>query len=606
MLNHPCNCNVYIMQIKEKISLLPTSPGVYQFLDEGGVVIYVGKAKSLRSRVSSYFTQSRDHSAKVRALVRHIVDLRHIVVDSEYDALLLENNLIKELQPRYNIMLKDSKSYPWICVSREAFPRIYSTRKLTRSAGEYFGPYASVSMQHAILELIKGLYPLRTCRHNLSEQMIARGRYSVCLEYHIGNCKGACEGKESEAEYQRYIDAAREILRGNLKPAEVFFGDQMTQLSQELKFEEAEKVKNKLLLLENYSHRSVIVSPTLTNLEVVNILVEDGVYCNRMKVVGGAVINSYTFELRNVMEESPQELLSFALASMGRLPSEVVVPFVPSTEFEGVQFTTPQRGDKVKLLELSMKNCKLFRLEKMRYLEKSDPTRHGDMLMEKMKRELQMSVEPRHIECFDNSNIQGSSPVAACVVFKDGKPSKKDYRHYNIKTVVGANDFASMREIVERRYRRLLEENQPLPQLIVIDGGKGQLGAAIGALEELGLMGKIEIVGLAKRLEELFFVGRADPVYLDKRGATLKVLMQLRDEAHRFGITFHRQKRSIHFLRSELESISGLGQVSIDKLLKKYKTIPRMRKAHTSELAELIGEKRAAIFVDFYAQKPEN
>ncbi len=590
------------MQIKEKISLLPTSAGVYQFLDSQGVVIYVGKAKNLRSRVGSYFVESRDHSVKVRALVRHIAELRHIVVDSEYDALLLENNLIKELQPRYNILLKDSKSYPWICISREAFPRIFSTRRIDKREGDYFGPYASISMQNAVLELIRGLYPLRSCRHNLAPDQIKKGKYSVCLEYHIGNCKGCCVGKESPEQYAKYIASARAILRGDLSSAEEFFGEQMLRLASELKFEEAEKTKAKLTLLENYSARSIIVSPTLTNIDVVNILVEDGVYCNRMRVVGGAVVNSYTFEMRNTMDETPAELLSFALAHLDQLAHEVVVPFQPSTAFEGHELVEPKRGDRVKLLELSMKNCKLFRVEKMKYIEKSDPEQHTNRLMQKMRRELAIAAEPRHIECFDNSNIQGSSPVAACVVFKDGRPSKREYRHYNIKTVVGANDFASMREIVGRRYRRLLEEGEPLPQLIVIDGGKGQLGAAVEALEELGLLGQIEIVGLAKRLEELFFVGRADPLYLDKRGETLKVIMQLRDEAHRFGITFHRQKRSIAFLKSELEGIPGLGRVSIDKLLKKYKTISRMQKASTQEMSELIGEQRAKAFFDFYAK----
>lgn len=590
------------MQIKEKIALLPTTPGVYQYLDAEGTVIYVGKAKNLRSRVSSYFTESKDHSPKVKALVRNIADIQHVVVDTEYDALLLENNLIKELQPRYNILLKDSKSYPWICVSKEHFPRVFSTRRIEKREGDYFGPYASVSMQHAILELIKGLYPIRNCRLNMSSEALAKKQYSVCLEYHIGNCRGACVGKETEHEYAQYIINAREILKGNLSPATRFFGDRMTALADDLKFEEAEKVKNKLLLLENYSHRSIIVSPSLSNIDIVNLMIDDGVYCNHMRVVHGAIIQSYTFELRNVLDESPEELLSFALGNIENLAREVVVPFIPSDEAllgGGRSYVVPQRGDKVKLLELSLKNCKLFRIEKLKYIEKTDPEKHTTRLMERMKRDLELDGEPRHIECFDNSNIQGSSPVASCVVFRDGKPFKRDYRHYNIKTVIGANDFASMREIVFRRYKRLLEEGEPLPQLIVIDGGKGQLGAAIEALSELGIQGQIRIVGLAKRLEELFYAGDPTPHYLDKRGETLKVIMQLRDEAHRFGITFHRQKRSIAFLKSELEDIPGLGKVSADKLLKKYKTISRMRKAPFEELSELIGESRARDFQAF-------
>lgn len=590
------------MQIKEKIALLPTTPGVYQYLDAEGTVIYVGKAKNLRSRVSSYFTESKDHSPKVKALVRNIADIQHVVVDTEYDALLLENNLIKELQPRYNILLKDSKSYPWICVSKEHFPRVFSTRRIEKREGDYFGPYASVSMQHAILELIKGLYPIRNCRLNMSSEALAKKQYSVCLEYHIGNCRGACVGKETEHEYAQYIINAREILKGNLSPATRFFGDRMTALADDLKFEEAEKVKNKLLLLENYSHRSIIVSPSLSNIDIVNLMIDDGVYCNHMRVVHGAIIQSYTFELRNVLDESPEELLSFALGNIENLAREVVVPFIPSDEAllgGGRSYVVPQRGDKVKLLELSLKNCKLFRIEKLKYIEKTDPEKHTNRLMERMKRDLELDGEPRHIECFDNSSIQGSSPVASCVVFRDGKPFKRDYRHYNIKTVIGANDFASMREIVFRRYKRLLEEGEPLPQLIVIDGGKGQLGAAIEALSELGIQGQIRIVGLAKRLEELFYAGDPTPHYLDKRGETLKVIMQLRDEAHRFGITFHRQKRSIAFLKSELEDIPGLGKVSADKLLKKYKTISRMRKAPFEELSELIGESRARDFQAF-------
>lgn len=590
------------MQIKEKIALLPTTPGVYQYFDKQGTVIYVGKAKNLRSRVSSYFNDSKEHSPKVRALVRNIADLKHIGVDTEYDALLLENNLIKELQPRYNILLKDSKSYPWICLSAEPFPKIFSTRRVDKKQGEYFGPYASVSMQHAVMELIKGLYPLRTCRLNLSEEQIHKKKYSVCLEYHIGNCKAPCVDKISETEYSIYINAAREILRGNLKSAQTFFGERMHQLAADLKFEEAEKVKNKLLLLENYSHRSIIVSPTLNDIDIVNILIEDGVYCNRMRVVRGAVVNSYTFEMRSVLDETPQELLSFALANIENLSGEVVVPYLPDEGFVKtvVNFTVPIRGDKVKLLDLSLKNCKLFRIEKLKYIEKTDPERHTTRLMQRMKEDLNLTIEPRHIECFDNSNIQGSSPVASCVVFRDGRPCKKDYRHYNIKTVVGANDFASMREIVGRRYKRLLDEGEPLPQLIVIDGGKGQLGAAVEALEEIGLVGKIQIVGLAKRLEEIFFAGKSAPLYLDKRGDTLKVLMYLRDEAHRFGITFHRQKRSIAFLKSELENIPSIGKVSIEKLLKKYKTVSRMRKATIDEMSELIGEERARAFFEYF------
>ncbi|MEG1954560.1 MAG: excinuclease ABC subunit UvrC [Mucinivorans sp.] len=595
------------MTIGEKVSLLPTSPGVYQFLDSSGTIIYVGKAKSLRHRVSSYFAPSADHPPKVQALVRQVVDIRHTVVSTEQDALLLENNLIKELQPHYNILLKDAKSYPWICISQEPFPRIFSTRRFIKSVGEYYGPYSSISTQRTVLELIKGLFPIRSCHLNLGAQQIARGKYSLCLEYHIGQCRGGCVGKESEQEYGRYIVAAREILKGDLSLATDFFGAQMVKLSAQLKFEQAEKVKNKLRLLEDYSHRSVIVSPTLGSLDTVYILSDQGLnFCNHLRVRQGAIISSYTFELRALLDETPQELLAFALSNIESLSGrEVVVPFLPTQDDEqlSIRLTVPQRGDKLRLLELSERNCRLARLEKLKYMEKSDPEQHTTRLMNKMRTELGLNVEPRHIECFDNSNIQGSSPVASCVVFRDGRPSKKEYRHFNIKTVVGADDFASMQEIVFRRYRRLLDEGGELPQIVLIDGGKGQLGSAVGALTELGFEDKVQVIGIAKRMEELFFAGHPEPLCLDKRGETLRTLMHLRDEAHRFGITFHRQKRSLAFLRSSLEDIPKLGDSSIDKLLKKYHTIARMKKASQQELAELIGAQRALSFIQYFQDK---
>lgn len=529
--------------MKDKVSLLPTDAGIYQFLDSTGTVIYVGKAKNLRSRVSSYFNSDKDHSPKVRALVRHIVDMRHVVVDSEQDALLLENNLIKELQPRYNILLKDAKSYPWICITSEPFPRVISTRRLERSKGEYFGPYSSVGMQRAILELVRELYPLRTCTLNLSPQAIARGKYAVCLKYHMNHCKGGCVGRESAETYQTYIDQVRDILRGSLATARKMLDREMHLSAATLRFEEAESYKKKLLLLEDYSHKSVIVSPTLGTLDVVNMEFDGSrAYCNHLRVVDGAVIGSYTFELVAHLDETPGEVLAFAMMHLDLQAPQTVVPFMPSEN--GDRCFVPQRGDKVRLLELSAKNCTFFRLEKLKNLERKDPEKHVDRIMENMRRELNMATEPRHIECFDNSNLQGTYPVAACVVFRNGKPSKRDYRHFNIKTVIGANDYASMEEIVLRRYKRMLDEGQNLPELIVIDGGKGQLGAAYGALRELGLENRIKIVGLAKRLEEVFYVGDPTPHYLDKKGETLRILMYLRDEAHRFGITFHRNKRS--------------------------------------------------------------
>lgn len=600
-------------QVKEKVALLPDSPGVYQFLNAEGTIIYVGKAKNLKRRVSSYFVSRADHPRKVQVMVRQIADLRHIVVGSEADALLLENNLIKELQPRYNILLKDSKSYPWIVVKNEPFPRIFSTRKFVKDGSSYFGPYSSVTMQRAVLELIRGLYPLRTCKLNLSPQAIAKGTYSVCLEYHIGNCLGPCVGQLSEKAYADYIASAKNILRGDLRPAQEYFTAEMKRLAAGLHFEQAAQVKEKLELLSNYSSRSVIVSATLTNLEVVYVLNDEGAsFCNHMRIVHGAVVHSFTFEMRGRLDETPDELLAFALGQIFAdareagtpLPREVIVPLQPDPElFPTVNFTVPQRGDKLELLRLAEKNCKLARLEKFKQIERTDPDRHTDRIMAKMQKDLKLPVEPRYIECFDNSNIQGTNPVASCVVFRDGRPSRKDYRHFNIKTVVGANDFASMEEVLTRRYGRLLAENQPLPDLIVIDGGKGQLSFAFAALEKLGLRGKVSVVGLAKRMEEVYFPGDPLPHYLDKTGESLRILMHIRDEAHRFGITFHRQKRSINFLKSELESVPGLGKTSIDRLLKRYRTLARMSRTPEPELAELIGPQRARILLDYLHQR---
>lgn len=586
--------------LPEKVAALPHLPGVYIFSDSSDTIIYVGKAKDLRQRVTSYFNPSGDHSPKVRALVRQIHSLRHIVVDTENDALLLENNLIKQHQPRYNILLKDSKSYPWICISNEAFPRIYSTRRVTRDGSSYFGPYASISIQRTVLELIRGLYPLRSCRHNLSPENIARGKYTVCLEYHIGNCRGGCEGRESPEQYAEYIRHAREILRGEMSPAADFFDTQMREFAAELKFEQAEKTRLKLERLNDYRHRSIIVSPSIRSLDVVSLLTDERTsYCTHIKVSLGAIISSYTFELRNSLDESPGEILGFALGQISGLGREIVVPF----EAQGYpDCTVSQRGDKLKLLELAQKNNRLYRLEKLKYIEKTDPERHTDRIMARMKTDLNLSHEPRHIECFDNSNIQGSHPVAACVVFRDGRPAKRDYRHYNIKGVLGPNDFASMEEVVERRYSRLVTEQEPLPQLIVIDGGKGQLSSALAALDRLAL--RIPVIGLAKRMEEIYFPGDPTPLYLDKNGETLKVLMQIRDEAHRFGITFHRQKRSIALIKSELESVPSLGKVSIDKLLTKYRTIARIKQAAPTELAALVGKARAEQLLAYFSDNP--
>ncbi len=591
------------MTIQEKVALLPGRPGIYQFLNAEGVVIYVGKAKDLRKRVSSYFIQQAARPRKVEVMIRSIADLRHTVVDSERDALLLENNLIKELQPRYNILLKDGKSYPWICIRNEPFPRVFSTRKFVKDGSQYFGPYSSVMMQRAVLELIRGLYPLRNCKLNLSPEAIAKGTYSVCLEYHIGNCKAPCVGLQNLDEYTANIAAIREILRGDLRPAEDFFAAEMSRLSERMEFERAATVKDKLALLSEYNSRSVIVSTHLTGLDVVYVLSDaDGTFCNHLRIVRGAVVHSYTFELRGRLDETPRELLSFALGQiLASLPDdapamrEVVVPFLPDApeQFELQEFSIPKRGDKLELLRLAEKNCVLARLEKFKHIEKTDPDRHAERLMNNMQSDLHMLAQPRHIECFDNSNIQGASPVAACVVFRDGRPSRNEYRHFNIKTVVGANDFASMEEVLTRRYTRLLEEGQALPDLIVIDGGKGQLSFAFEALEKIGLRGRVKVIGLAKRLEEIYYPGDPVPHYLDKNSETLRVLMHIRDEAHRFGITFHRKKRSQAFIRSELDNIPGVGKGSVEKLMKKYRTVMRIKAAPPDELATLIGKAPA-------------
>lgn len=595
--------------LKEKVALLPDAPGVYQFLNADGVIIYVGKAKNLKRRVSSYFVSRADHTRKVMVMVGQIVDMRHIVVESEADALLLENNLIKELQPRYNILLKDGKSFPWTCIKNEPFPRIFSTRTMIKDGSLYFGPYSSLTMQKAVLELIRGLYPIRTCKLNLSPAAVAKGTYSVCLEYHIGNCKGPCVGLETESEYNEYITAAKNILRGDLRSAEDYFTAEMARFSAGMEFEQAARAKDKLERLAHYNSRSVIVSSTLTNLNVVYILADEGTaFCNHMRIVRGAVVQSFTFEMRNRLDETPQELLNFALGEILNdaresgevMPREIIVPFGPDRElFPAQTFTIPKRGDKLELLQLAEKNCKLARLEKFKQIEQTDPDRHTNRIMAKMQKDLHLPVEPRHIECFDNSNIQGTNPVASCVVFRDGKPSKREYRHFNIKTVVGANDFASMEEILTRRYSRVLEEEGDLPDLIVIDGGKGQLSFAFAAIERLGLRERVSMIGLAKRMEEVYYPGDSLPHYLDKKGETLRILMHIRDEAHRFGINFHRQKRSINFLKSDLEQVPGLGSTSIERLLKKYKTLKRMQATPETELAELVGARRAKILLDY-------
>ncbi|BDB54146.1 UvrABC system protein C [Flavobacterium ammoniigenes] len=586
-----------------QIQTLPDNPGVYQYYDKDGKILYVGKAKNLKKRVSSYFNKIHD-TAKTNVLVKKIVTIKHIVVPTETDALLLENNLIKTLQPRYNVLLRDDKSYPWLCIKKEPFSRIFSTRRMVKDGSEYFGPYTSFKTVSTILDLIKELYPLRTCNYDLSATNIQSGKFKVCLEYRIGNCKGPCEGYESVEEYQKQVNAIREILKGNFKESMKDFKRLMNELAQEMRFEEAQKIKEKIEILENYQSRSTIINPKITNIDVFSIVSdESAAYVNFLQISHGSIIRSHTMEIKKKLEETDEELLELAIIELRErfqlLSKEIIVPFEIDLG-ENIKITVPQLGDKKQILDLSLRNAKYYRIEQLKQLQIVDPDRHVNRIMAQMQKDLRLPVEPRHIECFDNSNIQGTNPVSACVVFKDGKPSKKDYRHFNIKTVEGPNDFASMEEVVYRRYKRLLDENQPLPQLIIIDGGKGQLSSALKSIDDLGLRGKITIIGIAKRLEELFYPGDSIPLYLDKKSETLKVIQQLRNEAHRFGITHHRDKRSKAALNSSIESIPGIGEKTMTTLIQHFKSVKRLKLATEKEISEVVGLSKAKKITDFY------
>ena len=586
-----------------QIQTLPDNPGVYQYYDKEGKILYVGKAKNLKKRVASYFNKVHD-TAKTNVLVKKIVTIKHIVVPTETDALLLENNLIKTLQPRYNVLLRDDKTYPWICIKKEPFSRIFSTRRMIKDGSEYFGPYTSFKTVHTILELIKELYPLRTCNFDLSQNNIDNHKFKVCLEYHIGNCKGGCEGHETLENYQKQIEAIREILKGNFAASMKDFKRLMTDLAQNMRFEEAQKIKEKIEILENYQSRSTIINPKITNIDVFSIVSdESAAFVNFLQISHGSVIRSHTLEIKKKLDETDEELLELAIIELRErfqlLSREIIVPFDVAVG-ENIKVTVPQLGDKKQILELSVRNAKFYRIEQLKQLQIVDPERHVNRIMAQMQKDLRLSVEPRHIECFDNSNIQGTNPVAACVVFKDGKPSKKDYRHFNIKTVEGPNDFASMEEVVYRRYKRLLDEKQPLPNLIIIDGGKGQLSSALKIMDELDLRGKIAIIGIAKRLEELFYPGDSVPLYLDKKSETLKIIQQLRNEAHRFGITFHRDKRSKAALNSSLESIPGIGEKTMLTLLQHFKSVKRLKTSTESEISDVVGVSKAKKISDFY------
>lgn len=586
-----------------QIATLPDAPGVYQFYDKQKKLLYIGKAKNLQKRVPSYFNKEHDN-ARTRIMVKKIHSISHIVVDTETDALLLENNLIKKYQPRYNVLLKDDKSYPWICVKKEPFPRVFMTRRLIKDGSQYYGPYTQMRTVQTLLELIRGLYPLRTCKYDLSADKISSGKYKVCLEYHIGNCLGACEGHQELEDYQQQIDAIHQILKGNFKASLLQFKAKMNQHAADLEFEAAAAIKDKIEILENYQARSTVVSPKIVDTEVYSIRSdEDFGYVNFLQVAFGSIVRSHTIELKKKLDESDKALLELAFVELRQRfnlqAKNVIAPHKINTP-DGVEVTVPKQGDKMKLLELSLRNAKYFRLDRLKQAKIVDPDRHQKRIMAQMKKDLRLPVLPEHIECFDNSNLQGSNPVAACVVFKRGKPSKKEYRKFNIKTVTGPDDFASMEEVVYRRYKRLLDENQPLPNLIVIDGGKGQLSSALKSLERLELRGKISIIGIAKRLEELFYPDDPIPLYLDKTSETLKVIQQLRNEAHRFGITFHRQKRSKEAIDSVLESIPGVGQKTIETLLRTFKSPARLKKASFDDISAVVGPHRAQKVMDYF------
>ena len=588
------------ISLKEQVALLPMSAGCYLFENSKGEVIYVGKAKHLRNRVRSYFVESRDHSAKVRVMVRQIASMRHIVVDSETDALLLENSLIKTLQPRYNILLKDDKSYPWIAITAEEFPRILSTRQIVRDGSQYYGPYGSISAQRAVLDFIREALPLRICRQKMSEESVAKSKHSACLQYHLGNCKAPCIGRCSREEYKGFIDIATSVLKGDLRPVRSYLEGEMMRAAEELRFEVAARYKARLDALERYASRSVIVSAKMGDVDVFALLVDDDeAYCNFLRVRNGSITAVHTATIAVGVESDEREMMTLGIQHIkeniaGELAREVLVSHLPYEElFEGVKFSVPQRGEKHDLLEFSMRSAKTTRAERLKNLEIHNPARHTDRLMEAMRRELRLEKEPRHIECFDNSNLQGTNPVASCVVFRDGKPSRKEYRHFNIKTVVGVDDFASMREILTRRYSRLLEEGTELPDLIVVDGGKGQLSSAYAVLQELGIADRVPIVGLAKRLEEVFYPNDSMPYYLSRTGEPLKVICHLRDEAHRFGITHHRNRRSKNFIKTGLEGIEGVGEKSITALLRHFRTLSNISKASLDDIAKIVGQSKA-------------
>jgi len=584
-------------RIKQLLRTLPEKPGVYKHLDKDGGILYIGKAKNLKKRVSSYFSKTHDE-ARLRMLVRRVVSIDVIVTETEYDALLLENTLIKQHQPWYNINLKDGKTYPWICIKKERFPRVFSTRQRIEDGSEYFGPYPSGRMLGTLLDLIRQLYPLRTCALNLSESAIDAGKYRVCLEYQMHNCLGPCEARQTEAAYMEDIASVRKLLKGEWSAIKQRLHGQMMMHAAKQEFELAQACKEKVDHLEKYQAKSTVLNPAVGEVDVYSVIddVEYG-YVNFLMVREGAVLQSYTLELKKKMEETPAEMLELAIPEIrlrfGSDAKMLLLSHDVELDLAGVQFQVPQRGDKAAVVALSQRNARAQRLERLKNMQIVDPDRHVNRILAQMKQDLRLSEEPQHIECFDNSNIQGTHPVSACVVFKNAKPAKKEYRHFNVKTVEGPDDFATMEEVVYRRYKRMMDEGQSLPQLILIDGGKGQLSAAVEALNKLGLRGKIAILGIAKRLEELYFPGDSVPLYLDKRSETLKVLQQARNEAHRFGIMFHRNKRSKASIGSALEAIPGVGPATIEVLLKTFKSAAGVKRASAEALENAVGPAKA-------------
>ena len=596
----------YEKKLASIVKRLPSKPGVYQYFDEDGTIIYVGKAKSLKSRVSSYFNKDQQHGAKISLLVRRIAHIEVVVVDSEIDALLLENNLIKKYQPRYNVLMKDDKTYPWICLKNEPFPRVFSTRHVIRDGSQYFGPYASGKMMHTVLDLIRHLFPLRTCKLKLTPENIKAGKFDICLEHHIGKCNAPCVGKESEEEYNEYIKEVKEILKGNIHHVKKNLKSVMMQHAEAMAFEKAHAVKEKIDLLERYQSKSIVVSTTVKDVDVFSLKSDDNeAFVNYLKVINGAIVQAHSVELKKRLDESDEELLLHAIIDIRKRffsnSKEIIIPINLDIELPDVQFTVPQRGDKKKLLELSERNVKFFRLDLKKKRDLIDPERHTNRILDRMMKDLRMKVLPKHIECFDNSNMQGDHAVAACVVFKNTKPSKRDYRHFNIKTVVGPDDYASMEEIIYRRYSRLLEEEKDLPQLIIIDGGKGQLSAAMNSITKLGLRGQITVIGIAKRLEEIYFPGDSIPLYLDKTSESLKIIQQARDEAHRFGITHYRKKHQKSLISTELSDIKGIGPATAKALLKKFKSVKRIKEADLKSLEEVVGIAKAQTVFSFYS-----